>query len=93
MKVYIAGKVTGESPIGVYFKFDDRENKLTKQGYAVVNPVKKCKSNWSYIRCMAVCIYHLIFRCNKISLLDDWHDSRGARIECKIAMLLNYEIV
>ena len=90
-RVYIAGKVTGMPYIPTYYKFQKREKELQDLGYSVFNPMKKCSQSWSYFRCMCVCIFNLLFRCDKISLLDDWQDSRGARIEHKIAMFYDYK--
>ena len=92
-RVYIAGKVTGLSRITVYYNFEEEEKLLINSGYNILNPVKKCKSNWSYFRCMVVCIFYLIFYCNKISLLSNWQDSKGAKIEYKIAKFLNYDVI
>ena len=38
MKVYIAGKVTGESPIGCGLKFGHAASMLKGKGYTVFNP-------------------------------------------------------
>ena len=49
MRVYIAGKVTG-LPIGeVYTKFGAAEFWLKQQGYDVVNPLRLCSSDWSWM--------------------------------------------
>jgi hypothetical protein len=91
--VYIAGKVTGLDEMKVRAEFMLRKLYLQEDGYEVFCPIEHCKQNWSWYRCMAVCIFNLIFRCNKISLLHNWKHSRGARIEYRIAKILNYKIV
>lgn len=86
-KVFISGKVTGLDIDEAYKNFEEAEETLLKWGYEVVNPIKLCNADWSWIRCMIVCLWHLTW-CEKIYLLDNWHESRGARIEYKWAKLL-----
>ena len=38
MKVYVAGKITGESPIQCGLKFGYAASILKSQGYKVINP-------------------------------------------------------
>ena len=92
-RVYIAGRVTGLPESAVRASFTVRKLHLREVGYNVVVPVEICKQHWSWYRCMVVCIFNLIFRCNKISLLHNWQHSKGARIEYKIAKFLRYKIV
>ena len=90
-RVYIAGRVTGLPEAEARIKFTAKKLWLQGLGYKVFVPVEVCKSDWSWFRCMVVCIFNLVFRCNKISLLNNWQHSRGARIECKIAKFLKYK--
>jgi hypothetical protein len=90
-RVYIAGRVTGLEYDDYYFEFYCAEKQLEFKGYEVVNPVRFCKVHWGWKRCMTVCLFHLIFRCNKVYMLAGWEQSRGARIEYKIARMLRYK--
>lgn len=91
---YISGKITGESYISCYYKFRTEEEAITfSTGRKVVNPMKICKSHWSWLRCMIVCLWHLITHCDTIVMLDDWEKSKGATIELKVAKLLRYKII
>lgn len=86
-KVFISGRVSGLDYNDVCMKFFEAEKDLTNWGYKVVNPIKLCKAHWSWLRCMIVCLWHLTW-CDKIYLLDNWHESRGSRMEYKWAKIL-----
>ena len=86
-KVFISGKVSGLNIAVAFLKFREAEVQLTKWGYETVNPMRLCKPSWSWFRCMIVCLWHLTW-CDKIYLLDNWHESRGSRIEYKYAKFL-----
>ena len=92
VKVFISGKVSGIDYYVAFNKFAEEEAMLSRIGYEVVNPTKLCKKNWSWLRCMAVCLWHLL-RCNCVYQLDNWQDSRGARIEYKWAKFLGKKIL
>lgn len=88
IKVFISGKVSGLEYYVAYGKFSNAERTLQQMGYATVNPMRICKRNWSWLRCMIKCLWAIIF-CDKVHQLPDWRDSRGARIEYRWAKLLN----
>jgi len=92
-RVYIAGRVSGLDETTVRSKFQIRKLYLQEQGYNVFSPVDRCKYHWNWFKCMLICIWNLVFRCNKISLLNNWQHSRGAKIEYKIARILRYKII
>lgn len=41
---------------------------------------------------MAVCLWHLV-KCDMVVFLDNWQDSKGARIEHRVARLLGKKII
>ena len=92
MKVFISGKISGEEYYVAYGKFANAERMLHKWGYATVNPMKICKRDWCWLRCMIKCLWAIIF-CDKVYQLEDWKDSKGARIECRWAKFLGKRIV
>lgn len=92
IKVFISGKVSGMPYMVAYGKFSNAERRLTTAGYKVINPCKICKEKWSWLRCMIVCLWHLIW-CDSIYQLDNWQDSKGARIEYRWAKFLRKEVV
>ena len=91
-KVFISGKISGIDYYVAYGKFSNAERTLASMGYEVVNPMKICKQNWSWLRCMIKCLWAIFF-CKKVYQLPDWKDSKGARIECRWARFLGKRIV
>ena len=92
VKVFISGKVSGMDYYVAFNKFSEEEAMLSRIGYEVVNPTKLCKKHWSWLRCMVVCLWNLLW-CNCVYQLDNWLDSRGARIEYKWAKFLGKKIL
>lgn len=92
IKVFISGKISGEDYYKAYHKFSEAEKHLESIGYKVINPMVLCKKKWSWLHCMIICLYHLC-RCKCLLQLPDWRKSRGARIEYRIASLLNKDIL
>ena len=92
MKVFISGKISGEEYYVAYGKFANAERVLASMGYEVVNPMKICKRDWSWVRCMIKCLWAIMW-CDKIYQLPDWKESKGARIEYKWAKLLRKRIL
>lgn len=91
-KIYIAGKVTGMSIEIAEIEFYKAEVYLRPQG-VTINPLRICNPDWSWLRCMIVCVYHLLTKCNRIYLLHNWRSSRGARIELCFAIIFGKEIL
>ena len=89
-RVFISGKVSGLP----YTHAQERFNRATSlfQGCEVHNPVKLCKPSWSWWRCMVVCLWHLV-KCDTVVFMENWQDSRGARIENRVARLLGKNII
>jgi hypothetical protein len=91
-KIYLAGKVSGLTFIEAYQNFCDQDLQFAGRG-TTINPMKKCHPNWSWIRCMIVCLYYLVFHCNRISLQPNWKQSKGAKIEVLIAIITRKEFI
>lgn len=99
-KVYISGKITGFDQYKQVFRYT--ELKLINRGFTVINPVKKnllCKLlillttkrlHWKIY--MIFDIWQL-FHCDGIYLIENWEQSKGARIEKAIADILNLETI
>lgn len=87
-KIYISGKI-GDLPKHVYtLKFQRAETILLLNGWVdVVNPVKLDHSHHdgSWNNCMLEDIKYL-FDCDAIYMLDNWQNSKGAKIERDIAI-------
>lgn len=84
MKVYIAGKVTGEDPGVCFSKFAAVEYQLKQHGFEVVNPMRLCNTNTPWHDCMKVCITEML-TCGAVFLLPDWNKSVGATMEVTVA--------
>ena len=89
-RVFISGKVSGLT----YAHTQERLNRMASlfDGYEVRNPVKLCMPYWSWPRCMIVCLWHLM-KCDTVVFMDDWQDSRGARIENRVAKFFDKQII
>lgn len=90
--IYLSGKISGLSLIEAFQNFAIQSREYEAIG-KTINPMLKCNPNWSWIRCMVVCIYYLVFHCNRIALQPNWKQSRGARIEVLVAIITRKEII
>jgi hypothetical protein len=91
-KIYIAGKVTGESIAECTMKFGVVQKQLEAMGFEVVNPLATV-GRWdiSWEDAMKLCITALM-GCDGMVLLPDWHQSSGATIERQLAEDLCFTI-
>jgi len=86
MRVYISGKISGLETHVVEGYFAAVEAELVKKGHIVVNPMKLVPYDpahtWDYY--MSKCM-EAILVCDAILMLENWRDSKGAKIEHAIA--------
>lgn len=77
MKVYIAGKITGDP--GYKKKFKLAEAALKAKGFTVLTPsdLPAGMTNGDYMR---IC-FAMIDTADVVAFLPDWHISDGARLE------------
>ena len=92
-KVYIAGKVSNMKRFEALYHFNQAETDLKAAGYKVVNPMKLVDPAASWEAAMKICITALLTNCDKICLLDNWRQSKGAVMEHALAKALNYEFI
>lgn len=96
MKIYVAGKVTGEFPYYCKYKFGYAATKLRKEGHKVISPMELGaafeKDQFDYEDIMAVC-FASIDICDAVYMLEDWHNSPGARREHEYAINSGKEII
>ena len=98
MKIYLSGKISGLKESDYISNFASAEMELYLRGindFDVINPLEikplfGIKKYWFF---MAADLYTLIFRCNSIYLLDNWNESKGAKIELFFALLTNKTIL
>ncbi len=87
MKIYIAGKITGDK--NYKSKFKRAERLLRSLGHSVMNPAWIAPSDdftWTdYMQISGM----MQARCNAVYFLKDWKESEGAKIEFKRCHQLN----
>ena len=95
MKIYISGKITGTDDYQK--RFEDHAEKVRKlfPFVEIVNPVPVCAelpvgSSWPTY--MEVCIDELR-KCDMISMIPGWEDSKGACVEYYIAKERNMSFI
>ncbi len=89
--IYISGQITGLSKNEYERNFQQAYNILLIAGKKPLNPLKlkhPFKFYWGY---MFVDILALLF-CSEIYMMKNWKESRGAKIEHKIAKRLKKKI-
>jgi hypothetical protein len=89
---YLAGAMSGKRQHN-YPKFFKYEKKLADAGYNVVNPARLNKGGEDWVTCLRNDILHIVTKCHTIALLDDWHESRGARLELATALKLGMKVI
>lgn len=90
MKIYIAGKITGDP--NYREKFEKVASSLREHGFSVMNPA--CLSDdkeFSWDDYMAI-TSTMQERCEATVLLPDWQDSKGATMEAQKAKILGHKI-
>lgn len=80
------------------YQFFDRHGteaamRLGKFGFVPVDPcefrfIGHPLGRYPWVVCMMVCVWHLV-RCSHVYMLNDWQDSRGARIEHQVAAMMH----
>ncbi len=78
MKIYIAGKITGEDNYKEIF--GEAEASLKKMGFTVMNPSILPYPGFEHSEYMQIC-FTMIDVCDAVCLLDGWEESTGACME------------
>ena len=87
-KVFISGRISGIKYENAKKAFAKREKKLSRIYDEVVNPIKLCKRDWSWLRCMFVCLWNLI-QCDTVYFMRNHTKSKGCKVEKFVAHLFN----
>lgn len=93
-QIYISGKITGLDHAEAFRNFNRAENMLRDHGLDAVNPMKKFSEQLglSWREYMAEDIKVLV-DCDAIYMLGNWRDSKGARLEHRIAIDLGLRVI
>ena len=85
---YLSGRISGLPYAQAWDNFVRAERAVYEMGGVPVNPMRFCRPRWSWRRCMTLCIWKLLW-CRFVAIQPNWQESRGARIERRIALWLN----
>jgi hypothetical protein len=88
--LYIAGKITGDPNYKEKFKY--WEITMKKRGYNVVNPAWLPEEGFTWEQYIAMSSA-MLRECEAILFLEDWKDSRGAKIEHELAKKMGKELL
>lgn len=93
MKIYIAGKITGDDRCEVLQKFFKADSELKKQGHQTFVPcVLPDYPEVAHEDYMHIC-FAMIDICDAVYMLADWQQSPGARQELEYARDWKKEII
>ena len=91
-RVYISGAVTGKPRQKTRRKFGQAERYIKALGYCPVNPLKNgLPKSATWEQHMEI-DFALLAMSERVLMLPDWEDSRGARRELKEAVKLGKKI-
>lgn len=90
-KIFISGRVSGIKYDTAKKNFAKAERYWKNKGYEVVNPTRLCEKEWSWLRCMAVCLWNLA-KCSSAYFMPNHIHSRGSKIELWFAKFLGKTI-
>ena len=98
-KIYISGKMTGLSKEEIDNNFNKGVREVKKLGFIPVNPndipayfMNGKNDNPTYEEWIRGDLIELC-KCHAIYMLRNWQDSTGAKIEMRVAIDLNMEIL
>ena len=89
MKVYIAGKITGNPDYKQ--QFAEVEKKLREKGHTTMNPAV-LPDGFDHHEYMQIC-FSMIDVCDAVYFLSNWGDSTGAKMEYEYAFRGNKELM
>lgn len=90
MKIYLSGPMTGLPELN-YPEFHKWADKIRAEGDEVYNPADN-PQNETYTNCMRMCLPEL-FSCDKIAVLEGWHESYGSTLEVALAKTIGIPII
>ena len=98
-RIYISGPISGIDRAVYLSAFAEAERRLRAKGYDTLNPTRLPPSRWLWIYkvlgyrlTLLYDLWHLM-RCDGITMLAGWEQSRGARLEKATADIFNIEVI
>ena len=98
-RIYISGPISGLERADYLANFAKAEGELRAKGYDTLNPTRLPPSRWLWIYkvlgyrlTLLYDLWHLM-RCDGITMLAGWEQSRGARLEKATADIFNIEVI
>lgn len=96
MKIYISGKISGTDLTETRARFAAVAKAMKRLGYEPVNPLDNGLSEQDTWEAHIVKDIATLLQCKAIYMLQDWQESKGARIEhyiaTEIGIPITYEI-
>ncbi len=92
-RVYNSGKISGLPFSTVQNKFEQSDILIRRMGYKAINPLKNKLPNNAPWWLHMIFDIALLLTCRAIYLQSDWNESKGAKIEYKIAQFLKFKII
>lgn len=93
-KCYNSGKISGLPYLVAYNNFLAADKEIESLGYKPVNPLAErwLKPDAPWLLHMIVDVWHMLW-CKAVFFQKNWEDSRGARIEFQLALMLDKELI
>ena len=88
-RVYISGPISGIDRAVYLSAFAEAERRLRAEGYDTLNPTRL---PLGYRLTLLYDLWHLM-RCDGITMLAGWEQSRGARLEKATADIFNIKVI
>lgn len=89
--IYISGPMTGYPDLN-FPAFNRAADALRKVGFPVINPADfGVQPGETWAECLKRDV-HVLVSCQQVVTLDDWEQSKGARLECHIAVELGIPV-
>lgn len=93
MKIYISGKISGTDLTETRARFASVAKVTKKLGYEPVNPLENGLTEHDTWEAHITKDIADLLQCKAIYMLQDWQDSKGARIEHYIAIEIGLPIM
>ena len=90
-KIYISGKITGLD--NFRYLFLSAENSLSKKGFTVINPCDLPEYHDKTWKSYMKVDLEALKGCDYVFMLNNWKDSRGARVEHRLAKMWGKTII